>query len=80
MNNYKTSDTPLAAYLVYLGYPILETKLIRNRHFFLFDDSNNGIHDAIFAFESGNAQGNIPAYFDTYQRLLRIIKANNDRV
>ena len=74
MSQYKTPDTPLAAYLIYLGFPLVDAKLNHNKYYFHFDSDHNGFQEAIFAFKSGNAQGNIPAYSDAYQRLVDIIK------
>lgn len=80
MSNYKTSDTPLAAYLIYIGYPLTNIKKTNNKFYFYFDNSTNGLSEAVFAFESGNAQGNIPVYFEAYMRLIRIIRTENDRI
>ena len=73
MSQYVTTDTPLATYLITLGYNPDIT--IDNRKVkFTFENSNESFSESVKQFQSGIAVGNIPHYYDTHERLKSLIR------
>ena len=75
---YKTSDTPLAAWLLSQGFKLQgvarpDPNSIRT--FFTFDDSPE-LQQSIITFQSGVAAGNIMAYQNAYRYLVSLATQN----
>lgn len=71
---FKTSDTALSAYLISSGIDILSIEHGNgSRSYFLFQQSTK-LDKYVSLYYSGKAKGNILAFFDSYQNLLRRIK------
>lgn len=73
MNQFVTTDTPLATYLTVCGYEP-EITLTKHKVQFKFTSDLDGFQIAVDRFQSGIAVGNIPQYHDTYQRLIKYIR------
>jgi len=80
MNNpsqeiFRTSDTPLAAYLIEQGFGTPEIEYNNgSRAFFIFSRENSKIEQAIADYDRAKAKGNIVLFFQAYQTLLRRIR------
>jgi len=68
---YKTSDTPEAAYLLTLGYPLIEVAKPSTRAFFVFSNNDEAIKQSVFDYYSGRASVEPTLYFLNYRKLVR---------
>ena len=73
-NNFRTSDTALAAYLVSEGLGTPDIEFDGSRAFFTFSKEAPKINKAISDFDTARAKGNIVLFFNAYQTLLRRIR------
>ncbi len=74
-DTFRTSDTPLAAYLVSEGFGTPDIEFPNgSRAFFILSHDNPKIKEYIKDFDTTKAEGNIVLFFQAYQRLLRRIK------
>lgn len=72
---FRTSDTPLSAYLVSEGFGTPEIEFTNGvRAFFLFKLDDPKIKKAIHAWDTARARGNVVLFFQAYQTLLRRIR------
>lgn len=71
---FKTSNTPLAAYLVSLGYPEPIIEYDNHRAFFIFEDIDDKFRRYVHDFEILRAEGNIPAYEEARKKLVKKVK------
>lgn len=75
LNCFSTSDTTLAAWLIYQGFELLDLDRTKvNSVVFLFDGDSDNITQAVKTFNQGNAEGNILAFFRAYKNLLVRVK------
>lgn len=70
---YKTSDTALAAYLIEQGFGNPDIEKNGRRAFFIFP-SDIKIDEAVHAWDTVKAEGNVVLFFRAYQSLLRRIR------
>lgn len=74
-NIFKTSDTPIAAYLVISGAEHLNTDISEFPAIFNFRNPKDGSIEKLLAnWEDGRTQGDIKAFFKTYRRLVKEAK------
>ena len=73
-NNFRTSDTALAAYLVSEGFGTPDIEFDGSRASFSFTKNNPKIDKFIGNFDTARAKGNIVLFFNAYQVLLRRIR------
>jgi len=76
-NQYATGNLPLAAWLYMNKINLLKVILNANRSVFVFDTSPN--NKLIFDYETASAEGNVLAFFNTYQLLIRKIRESKAR-
>lgn len=72
---YRTTHTPLAAYLESEGFR--HTFIEHDDHgraVFVFSNDNKALDEAIRNFELGNAYGNVRTCFNSYKRLLKVVR------
>ena len=77
MQDYATSDTPLAAYLISKGFELKDIKRKKDKSHFIFPNSDPSIEKAVFEFQSSTAEGNINIFFNAYRYLLRRMREDN---
>lgn len=70
---YRTSETPLAAYLMSEGFILLDVEH-NDRSVFIFKNDTPKLQETVRLYQSGQAKGNIAVFFNAYKRLLRRIK------
>jgi len=71
-NTYPTSNTAEAAWLVSQGFELLNSE--RNSEgsvVFYFLDNTKALKEAVKAFQTGKAKGNIVTFFGKYKEMLR---------
>ncbi len=74
-DNFRTSDTALAAYLVSEGLETPEIEFTNGtRAYFLFKRDNQKLDKYIADFDTARAIGNVVLFFNAYQVLLRRIR------
>lgn len=74
---YQTTDTALAAYLVIEGYKLLRTDNSNPKSVvFYFKTDGAEFDEAVNQFELGTAQGNIVNFYHTHRRLVQRVKEN----
>lgn len=72
---YPTRNTPLAAWLLSLGFPILDTDFSNpGAVVFFFPNDTKAIKEAIRAWNTDQAFGNVQAFFGKYRELIERIK------
>lgn len=68
----RISDTPLAAFIVTLGFAVDHIDTNGNRAYFVFLPTDTaGIKDAIRLWDSGKAECNVTVFHDNYKKLAR---------
>jgi len=76
MIDFKTSDTPLAAWLVVNGI-LLQSINNNNPAEFIFSGSERErLNDLIFQWDGGNAVGNCNSFYKTYRSLVHKLKGS----
>jgi hypothetical protein len=76
MTTFKTSDTPLAAWLIISGIKLQTVNSSINPNEFVFIDADReSLNDLIFQWDGGNAVGNCNSFYKTYRSLVHKIKA-----
>ena len=78
MDDYSTPDTPLAAYLVSLGYELKEIKYKNTKAHFVLETDGRNVLDDVFKFRSHTAEGNIHNFFSAYRTLIRSLKGGQN--
>ena len=73
-DNFRTSDTALAAYLISEGYGVPDIDYNGSRAYFLFSKENPQIEKSIGDWDTARAVTNAVLLFNAYQSLLRRIK------
>lgn len=74
-NEYRTHDTPLAAYLLLEGFQLERIEYMGEKATFVFAGAQaDGFYRAILQYHAGLAQGNIVSYYSVYRHLVRRIK------
>lgn len=72
VNGFSTNDSGLAAYLIYLGFPVeVDTQKFPATYHFA---SSSELETHVLNWKSGSAPGNIRLFFDSYKNLLRRVK------
>ena len=74
LDNFRTSDTALAAYLISEGYGVPDIDYNGSRAYFIFSKENPQIEKAIGDWDTARAETNAVLFFNAYQSLLRRIK------
>ena len=77
---FRTSSTPLAAYLISEGFIIESTIQENGKVFFLFEDDNETFAKCVRDYELGRAMGNIAVFFNAYRSLLKQVHAEIEDV
>ena len=72
---FKTTNTPLAAYLKSEGFELLEIDFKDKNAFLIFNDDSQILKDAVKSYHTLKAIGNIPLYHEIYHDLVCKIKA-----
>jgi hypothetical protein len=81
MNNYNrngfgTTDTALAAYLIYLGFSVsIDTSAFPVSYRF---EETHELSEAVTNWKAGTTSGNPRRFFDSYKDLLRRIKGDRE--
>ena len=73
-DNFKTSDTALAAFLITEGYNTPDIEYNGTRASFIFSRKNPKISNSISDWDTARAETNAVLFFNAYQSLLRRIK------
>ncbi len=74
-NQFRTSDTALAAYLISEGFNTPEIEYTNGtRAHFIFSRDNQKLDKYIADFDTARAIGNVVLFFNAYQVLLRRIR------
>jgi len=73
-DNFKTSETALAAYLIAEGFGFPDIEYNGSRAYFIFSKENPQIEKVIGDWETARAETNAVLFFNAYQNLLRRIK------
>jgi len=77
MANFKTSDTPLAAWLVCNNVKLLSVNnSIAPSEFTFTDLDQEKLNDLIFQWDGGNAVGNCNSFYKTYRSLVHKLKGS----
>ena len=77
MTNFRTSDTPLAAWLIVNGIKLHSVNNSINPTEFAFTGSDQEkLNDLIFQWDGGNAVGNCNSFYKTYRSLVHKLKGN----
>lgn len=77
MTNFKTSDTPLAAWLIVSGIKLQNVDRAVKPVEFTFSSSDQELlNDLIFQWDGGNAVGNCNSFYKTYRSLVHKLKEN----
>lgn len=77
MANFKTSDTPLAAWLIVSGIKLNSVNNTISPTEFIFTGSDQEkLNDLIFQWDGGNAVGNCNSFYKTYRSLVHKLKGN----
>jgi len=75
-NGFLTTESGLAAYLIYLGFPVtIQTQDFPATYSF---GTTHELEEAISNWKSSSAPGNIRLFFDSYKSLLRRIKGDRE--
>lgn len=75
--NFKTSDTPLAAWLIVNGIKLSNINNSDNPTEFIFSSSEQErLNDLIFQWDGGNAVGNCNSFYKTYRSLVHKLKGS----
>jgi hypothetical protein len=76
MTTFKTSDTPLATWLIISGIKLQSVNNSINPTEFTFVDiDRDKLNDLIFQWDGGNAVGNCNSFYKTYRSLVHRLKA-----
>jgi len=68
---YPTPITPLAAYLITLGFKQPEMDFSNpSQVVFLFKNDTKALEEAVFAYRTAKAEGNIVLFYENYKKLL----------
>jgi len=73
-NDFRTSDTALAAFLTSEGHPATLEFSNGFRATFVFNHTDPKLDKLISDFDTARAKGNIVLFFNAYQTLLRRIR------
>lgn len=73
-NEYRTDQTPLAAYLLTEGFTLLHTDYSGRFTAFIFENDSVRLTECVRDFESLKAQVNPTIYIRNYQALIKSIK------
>jgi len=73
-DNFRTSETALAAYLIAEGFGAPDIEYNGSRAHFIFSKENPKIEQAIGDWDTARAETNAVLFFNAYQSLLRRIK------
>lgn len=71
---FRTSETSLAAYLISLGFELQEIQYEQSRAFFVFENNDEALAREVKKFQILEAKGNIVAYENARRTLLSKIK------
>ena len=75
MTNFRTSDTPLATWLIISGAKLQSVNNSINPVEFVFTGSDQEkLNDLIFQWDGGNAVGNCNSFYKTYRSLVHKLK------
>ena len=72
--DYRTNNTPLAAYLIASGFELLHIEYEERVAFFVFTDSNGRLERHITNYQTGKAKVSVVAYEAARRELLSRIK------
>lgn len=76
MTTFRTSDTPLASWLIINGIKLQSANTAINPTVFIFADADSErLNDLVFQWEGGNAVGNCNSFYRTYRSLVHKLKA-----
>ena len=73
---YSTSDTALAAWLYSSGRELLQVDTSQPSVLFVFGNGNSRMSGLLIDYQTGQAEGNILAFFRAYKMLIGRIKEN----
>ena len=74
-NEYRTHDTPLAAFLLTEGFKLSRIDYNEKQAIFTFlRDGTEDLDNAIMQYQAGTAKGNIVLFYNSYRSLVRRIK------
>ena len=72
---FKTSDTPLTAYLRGCeGFTLVDIEYSEGRAFYIFQDDSGQLQKCVHDFNMGAAVGNINDFYNAYRVLIRKVK------
>lgn len=72
-NQFTTTSTPLAAWLYSQGFKLLDVKIVDFPAVIIFQNSDALLKSARL-WQTGQAEGNIPQFYDAYRMLLGKVK------
>jgi len=73
-SSYSTTDSVLAAWLLYKGYRITSVSTAKFPYIIYFNSPcDDGILIAVEKFKSGNANGNIIRFYRAYKTIIEMI-------
>ena len=72
--DYRTNNTPLAAYLIASGFELLHVEYEERVAFFVFANSNEQLEQRVSDYQTGKARVSVIAYETARRELLSRIK------
>lgn len=68
---YETKNTPLAAYLYMLGYPLLDVNISKFPSVFIFENSVS-LTNCTRDWQVARAEGNLVLFYEAYRKCLKM--------